>query len=220
MRFLYNILLFACLSTNVDASSQTVSVNDLYCDSSYAMSVKSLTSSTFTIGEASSISGTMKLGSSLSSGKVNFAVNAYISGYPTTFYTHKNVNVCGGGFQSLSSTTCPSKGLYYFGSDIDLPSSPITISNIKLGVTATDSDGNQIMSCSFRVSIDSNSYSMTISMVCGASIAVVLVGAFFIKRTSRRIGVIDTSVLNDFTSMDDDAVSRECSSDAKDSVIV
>ena len=161
----------------------------------------------------------MKLSSALSSNNVNFAVNAYISGYPTTFYTHKNVNVCGGGFQSLSGATCPSKGLYYFGSDVNLPSSPITISNIKLGVTATDSDGSQIMGCTFTVSIDSNSYSMTISMVCGASIAVVLVGALFIKRRSRRIGVIDTSVLNDFTTMEDDAVSRECT-EVKDSVIV
>ena len=75
------------------------------------------------------------------------------------------------------------------------------------------------MGCTFTVSIDSNSYSMTISMVCGASIAVVLVGALFIKRRSRRIGVIDTSVLNDFTTMEDDAVSRECT-EVKDSVIV
>ena len=60
MKFLTNIFLLASLLSNVNASSQTVSVNNLNCNSNYAMSVKSLSSSTFTIGEASSISGTSK----------------------------------------------------------------------------------------------------------------------------------------------------------------
>jgi len=194
-----------------------------------------MSSSSFAIGGASSIAGTskyvhrvpfvsnllinittlrtceyitVKLSSSLPSKYVTFNVQAYISGYATTVFSTNDINVCGGGFKALSSTSCPNKGLYYFGTDVNLPSSPITVSNIKLGVTASDSSGSQIMDCTFNVSIESNSYNMTASIVvCGAGIAV-LVGALFIKRRSRKIGVIDASVLNDFTQMDDDAVTN------------
>jgi len=209
MKNIRNILLPAILllSNEVNASSQTVSVNNLSCSSSYSMAVKSLSSYSFTLGEESNIAGTIKLTSNLPSEYVTFSVQAYISGYATTFYTAKNINVCGGGFKALSSTTCPNKGLYYFGTGVNLPTSPITVSNINLGITANDSDGTQVMSCTFGVSIESSSYNMSASMiVCGAG-AVLLVGALLIKRRSRKIAVIDTSVLNDFAQMDDDAVS-------------
>ena len=81
------------------------------------------------------------------------------------------------------------------------------------------------MDCTFTVSIESSSYNMSASIVvCGAG-AAVLIGALFIKRRSRRIGVIDTSVLNDFTHMEDDGVSNieftaSSTLDAKNSVIV
>ena len=61
MKYLLNILLLITqFSNGVNASTQTVSVNNLSCSSDYSMAVKSLSSSSFTIGGESSISGTSK----------------------------------------------------------------------------------------------------------------------------------------------------------------
>jgi len=213
MRYLLNSLLLVFLSYHgANASTQTVTVNNLSCDSSYVMTVKSLDPSYFNIGGSSNIAGTLKLSSNLSSEYIKFTVNAYVSGYSTAVFSTQDINVCSGGFKALSSTSCPNKGLYYFGTGVNLPSSPITMNNIKLGVTASSS-GTQIMDCTFSVNIQSSGYSMTASVVVGVAGFAVLAGAFFIKRRSRKIGVIDDSVLGDFTQMNHDAVSTiECAS--------